>query len=109
MLSKKEIYLKAYKKLEKRRLKRKILQQNNEKIAFKICPEIEILKKNLHETIINLIKLIYKKNNNFNETLEKIKKSNIFFQKKISQLLKENSLPEDFLNPPFFCNVCKDY
>ncbi len=49
----------AYKELENRRFNRKILQKKNIEKAFKICPEIEILYKNINLTSMNLAKTIY--------------------------------------------------
>ena len=65
MLTKKEIYFKAYKELEKRRLERVISQEKNFKIAVKICPEIEILQNQIGLTSMKLLKLIYDRNCNF--------------------------------------------
>lgn len=59
VISKKEIYKMAYKELENRRLSRKILQEKNIEKAFEICPEIEILYKNINLTSMYLAKTIY--------------------------------------------------
>ena len=97
MLTKKEIYFKAYKELEKRRLNRKITRQKNIKIAFKICPEIELLQRKMSITSINLAKLIYKKNYDFKKAINKIKNENLMLQNKIKNLLRENNMPLNFL------------
>ena len=109
MLTKKEVYFEAYKELEKRRLNRKITKQKNIKIALKICPEIEILQRNISLTSINLAKLIYKKNYDFKKAINKIKKENLILQNKIKNLLVENNMPLNFLNPPPLCSICEDY
>lgn len=109
MLTKKEIYFKAYKELEKRRLERVISQEKNFKIAVKICPEIEILQNQIGLTSMKLLKLIYDRNCNFAEIIEKIKNNNILAQKEIVALLIKNNLPRDFLTPKPFCEKCEDY
>lgn len=109
MLTKKEIYKKAYKELETRRLNRKIKEEENLKKAFKICAEIEVLYKQMNLTSIKIAKsLIYKKNN-ITKTIENIKNENLWIQKKIKELLIENNLPEDFLNIKPICEKCDDY
>lgn len=109
MLTKKEIYKKAYKELETRRLNRKIKEEENLKKAFKICPEIEVLYKQINLTSIKIAKsLIYKKNN-ITKTIENIKNENLWIQKKIKELLIRNNLPEDFLNIKPICEKCDDY
>ncbi len=109
MLTKKQIYLKAYKELEKRRLNRKILQEENLKIACELCPEIEFLTKQINLTSIKLAKLIYEKNSNPKPILEKIKLENLKVQNKIMVLLKKANLPANFLEPTPYCKKCDDY
>lgn len=109
MLTKKEIYFKAYKELEKKRLNRKILQEKNIKIASEICPEIQTLQKQITLTSIKLSKLIYTKKHNVEEIIKKIKNNNLIAQNEIKKLLTKNGLPPNFLNPPPSCDLCEDY
>ena len=61
MLTKKEIYLKAIKTLEKKRLEKKILLEKNLNIAFSKCPEIKILYNKINLTSLKLAKSLYLK------------------------------------------------
>ena len=109
MLTKKEIYKKAYEELETRRLNRKIIQEKNLKKAFEVCKEIEILYKQMSLTSIKIAKsLIYKKNN-IAETIENIRNKNLWIQEKIKELLIKNNFSPDFLNPTPVCEKCDDY
>ncbi len=109
MLTKKEIYLKAYKELEKRRLNRKIKQTKNIQTAFIICPEIKPLFQKINLTSFKIAKTILNNQSNIEKVIEKIRKENESDQKKIEQLLLKNNLSKNFLNPPAFCEKCDDY
>ena len=109
MLTKKEIYLKAIKTLEKKRLEKKILLEKNLNIAFSKCPEIKILYNKINLTSLKLAKSLYLKNKNKNYIIEKIKDENISTQNQIKNLLIKNNLPEDFLEIKPFCEVCQDF
>ncbi len=109
MLSKKEIYKKAYKELEHRRLKRQLDRTNNLKIATSICPEIKILSTSLSKTAIALSKSILSNSANQSEIIKRIHEENVKIQNQISKLLIENGLPKNFLSPPPVCSKCEDF
>lgn len=109
MLTKKEIYKKAYEELEIKRLNRKIKQEKNLKKAFEICKEIEFLYKQMNLTSIKIAKSLFYKKNDIAKSIENIKNENLYIQKKIKELLIKNNLPENFLNPPPDCEKCDDY
>ena len=109
MLTKKEIYIKAHKQLEERRLERKIKQKKNLEFAFKVCKEIKVLYNKMNMTSIKLAKSIYKNKNNIRDIIKKIQNENILTQNEIKKLLAKNNLPNNFLNPPPFCEKCDDY
>lgn len=110
MLTQKEIYRSAAKKLKSRQIRSQLQQKQNMKIAIAICPEIEQLSAELKTTSIKLMKLILnKKIQNKLEIILKIQNGNIKTQRKIKILLKQNNLPEDFLTQKPVCKICNDY
>ena len=109
MLSKKEIYKKAYKELEHRRLKRQLDRTNNLKIATSICPEIKTLSTSLSKTAIALSKSILSNSANQSEIIKRIHEENAKIQNQINKLLIENGLPKNFLSPPPVCSKCEDF
>ena len=109
MLTKKEIFKKAYKELETRRLNRKIKEEENLKKACDICAEIEVLYKQMNLTSIKIARSLILKKSDITKTIENIKNENLWVQKKIKELLIKNNLPSNFLNPKPFCEKCDDY
>lgn len=109
-LTKKEIYKKAMKELENRRVKTRIRREQNLKTVFAVCPEIIYLNEKLKKTSIKLIKSTFNnhKENNM-EVFLKIQNENIAIQQKIKTLLKYNKYPEDFLKSKPYCKNCNDY
>ncbi len=109
MLSKKQLYQKSARELERRRLRRKHLAQEHREYAVSICPEIAELQKKLEQTSISLAKTILRGDENVSDAVTRIQKNNQHIQEQIARLLVQNGLSEDYLTPPPICPKCDDY
>lgn len=102
------IYEKAENEIKRRRLAADTAAETRNGEIEKKIPEIAEIKKLLARTSVELSKLIIRKEGNFSENFEKIKKQNMQGQDMIRRLLRDNGYPEDYLEPKYECPLCRD-
>lgn len=102
------IYDKAENEIKQRRFNAEnILNERTVKI-FNEIPEIKEIASVISQTSIELSKLIIRKEADFSESFNKIKNQNIQGQAAIKELLVQNKYPENYLEPVYVCDTCKD-
>ncbi len=102
----------TYEKAENEIKQRRFMAENNlnkriEEINLQI-PEIKKISTTLSQTSIELSKLIIRKESDFKESFDKIKKQNLQGQAMIKKLLVQNGYPEDYLETVYTCQHCRD-
>ncbi|MCD7774968.1 MAG: ATP-binding protein [Clostridiales bacterium] len=71
------------------------------------CPELIMLEDKMKKSAYGLIKVIGM-GTDAQKYIEKLRIENLQAQDEIKRLLKLNSLPEDYLEPKYFCSICND-
>ena len=74
----------------------------------KAVPEIAEIYAQVSRTSVELTKVILRRDGNYRENFEKIKKQNLQGQQMISNLLVSHGFPEDYLKVKYFCDLCQD-
>ena len=104
----KYIYDKAENEIKQRRFNAENrLNQRIDEINTAV-PEIKEISNVIAQTSIELSKLIIRKEGNFFESFNKIKNQNLQGQATIKKLLVQNNYPENYLDPVYTCEKCKD-
>lgn len=103
-----EIFTKAEREITARRLRAdSISDRHVEEIERKI-PEISEINHQLADTSIELSRLILHKTGDFEKNLNRIKDNNLEGQRIIAELLASNGYPSNYMEPKYFCPICKD-
>ncbi len=98
----------AYSELDKRRETASALHKARiDEIRVK-RPDIFGVYGDIISTKDRLSDVILSGRANFKEEIEKIRSENLSNQKKLRRLLKSASLPEDYLEIPYTCPLCRD-
>lgn len=112
MLTKNEIYKKAFAILETRRIKAQKQQSHNMKTVIATCPEVGTLLEESKKHLIYLMRTTFnpkKKIENKSNIISQIRTINNKTQSKIKFLLKKHNFKEDFIEFKPFCKNCNDY
>lgn len=104
----KHFYEQAENEIKHRRLSSENALDARIKEAERLIPEIAEIRTQLSQTSIELSKLIIRREKNFRANFEKIKEQNLQGQQMIKKLLAAHGLPEDYLEPTYFCELCHD-
>lgn len=104
----KRFYEQAENEIKQRRLNAESALNARIEEAERRIPEIAEIRSRLSQTSIELSKLIIRKEKNFRTNFDKIKEQNLQGQQMIKTLLKGNGLPENYLEPAYHCDICRD-
>lgn len=102
-----DIYESAYKKLEQQR---QLARQENEKRKsdfYLKFPRAKQIEKQLSSTAISVAKAVLNGSDTV-EQLKKLKEQNLALQNELSDLLKSQGLPHNYLETKFSCSNCND-
>ena len=98
----------AYAELDKRRERANAIHESRiEEIRAK-RPDIFGVYSEIISTKDRLAEVILSAKGSVREEIEKIRDKNLSNQKKLRELLKSASLPENYLEVPYFCPLCRD-
>ncbi|MEG0614941.1 MAG: ATP-binding protein [Oscillospiraceae bacterium] len=103
-----EVFDKAKRELNSRRISAKTTADRHYEEIEKKVPEIAEIISQLASTSIALSNLILKDKNNFQENFNKIRENNIQGQQMIKELLIANGYSTDFLDVKYRCSMCDD-
>ncbi len=121
MKYRREIYQKVNKKLENSRKKAELKSLRFKESIFKKIPRLGEIERELTSNSLKLVKNIFAQHNivkkkdenkviseNFVEIASKIKLKNDALNKEFSEILSENGLSLEDLEPNYNCKKCKD-
>ena len=104
----KRFYEQAESEIKRRRLNAESALNARIREAEQLIPEISEIRTQLSQTSIELSKLIIRRERNFRENFDKIREQNLQGQQMIKKLLQSKGLPEDYLEPAYYCRSCSD-
>lgn len=104
----KRFYEQAENEIKRRRFDSESTLNSRIEEAEKLIPEISEIRKQLSQTSIELSKLILRREKNFRSNFDKIRDQNLQGQQMIKKLLAGKGLPENYLEPSYFCDLCHD-
>ncbi len=101
-------YQQAEQILEQRRFENSVVESEREKeISEKVSGAAELLKQ-LAGTVDKLAGIILSHDPDIGQKVEKLKDENLSMQDKLSELLKANGYPCDYLDKIYTCKKCHD-
>lgn len=103
-----EIRQKANSEMEKRRLRAEAEAEARTAEIYKKLPQVAEIRRMLAGTASELSQLIIRRGNNYKESFEKIKQSNLEGSRMIKSILRSNGYPEDYLEVHYRCSACND-
>ena len=104
----KRFYEQAENEIKQRRLRSESALNARIRETEKLIPEIAEINSQLSSVSIELTKLILRRDKDFKKNFDKIREQNLQGQDMIKALLKSKGLPENYLEPSYYCNVCRD-
>ncbi len=104
----KRFYEQAENEIKQRRLRSESSLAARTEEAERLIPEIAEIKNQLSRTSIELSKLIIRRDKDFRSNFDKIKEQNLQGQQMIKELLKSKGFPENYLEPSYYCELCRD-
>lgn len=102
-----KIFVLAEEELENRRNTAERIQRERRKAFAALCPEYIKVEREMRESAFGVLKVIGT-GSDAAEYIEQLKNTNLTAQEKIRSLLKENGLPQDYLDTPYYCKKCSD-
>ncbi len=101
-------YNKALKELSKRR--QASLEENKcrQSYVYAQLPEVRAMQESRQNTRYELMKIIAVHDPNASESASKVKENNISTAQRIKLLVKDLTGDENYLEPTYVCNECKD-
>lgn len=103
-----EIRRKANDIMESRRHQAEREAQNRQQEVYAKLPQVAEAKRMLASSAAELSKAIIRKDGNFKENFERIRRDNLECRKLIKQILRQNGYPEDHLDVHYRCPHCED-
>lgn len=94
--------------LEQRRSRNKATEQLRREEVNRKLPEYAQLESQLAETSHKLISIMIQNKENAAEKLSKLEQSNLSLQQSMKELLAKGGFPEDYLEPVYTCESCRD-
>lgn len=108
MIYSKEVFAKAENEINARHTEALALLEKHRIEIEENAPEIANVNNQLISTSAQLSKAIMSRDNNLNETINKIKEQNLKGQKLIKELLQDFGYPINYLDLQFTCHRCQD-
>ena len=102
-----KLFAQASEKIAKRRINAESEASLRHSEAIRMCPEISELEDAMRRSAYGLVKVIGMGEKSA-EYIEKLRTDNLEAQMKIRQLLVDMGLPENYLEPVYTCEICKD-
>ncbi|MGB9780330.1 ATP-binding protein [Caldanaerobacter sp.] len=97
--------LKEYEMKRDRAEREAILRRNQ---LYKEIPELEKIDDKIKEIGIQITQAVFREPEKSKELLNSLKERLNLLKKKKIQILKSHGYPEDYLEPKYECNICKD-
>lgn len=97
--------LKEYEMKRDKAEKEALLRRNR---LYKEIPELEKIDDKIKEIGIQITQAIFKEPEKGKELLNSLREKLNFLKKKKTEILKSHGYPEDYLEPKYECNICKD-
>lgn len=107
-MTRSEICQNAINQIKQRNMQAQAHAEERKIEIYKKIPQIEELNKMLSQTSAELSKIIIRREKNYKESFEKIRKNNMECQQMIKQLLTANGYPADYLEVHYRCTECED-
>lgn len=103
-----ELYRKAAAEIERRRMAVNRETEEREREIFAKFPEIAEIRSVMAQTAAQLSACIIKRDKNYKDAFDRIRKNNQDAARMISEILTANGYPEDYLSPHYRCEFCLD-
>ncbi|MBQ7874481.1 MAG: ATP-binding protein [Oscillospiraceae bacterium] len=103
-----EVYSAASRVLEERRRNAERLASLKKADVYARFPEIKKMDSELSRNMSELSVLILRGGKDLDSALEEMKSENAKIEKKRAEILVENGLPENYLEPQYTCKKCSD-
>lgn len=103
-----EVYAAAKRVLEERRTSAQRLANLKKADIYAKFPEIQKLDSDLCRNMAELSVLILRGGKNLASALDEMQAENERIGAEKARILSENGLPEDYLEPQYFCKECED-
>lgn len=103
-----EVYAAAKRILEERRTGAQRLAELKKADVYAKIPEIRRIDSELSRRMANLSMLVLRGNENLDDVLSEINAQNDAAKRQKAELLSENGLPADYLEPHYTCENCSD-
>ena len=104
---KKDVFDAALRRLEQRKLEAEEETQRVREEAYMRVPRLEKIRRELADTAMETVREILT-GGNAEEKIQSLKKMNLNLQAERAELLTANGMPDDLMEPKYFCSKCKD-
>lgn len=94
--------------LQERREKAQNESEKRRAYVYEKLPEVKKLENSLKDSYLKLYQIIALHKSNAAEAARKVAEDNLAAQQKIKQLVRSLTNDENYLEPHFFCEKCKD-
>ncbi len=103
-----EIYNEALRIINERKIRAEREADKRKAELEEKIPGFKEINAKLASTVCELAKIVITKSSDAEMQIEKIKQSNLESQKLKNELLVSNGYPENYLEPRYTCDICKD-